>query len=88
MATKHDYSPASNGRDRLRRWAKASYDMNTGRANSSLNSDQFKHDSPSPHGNACARPSAQIPSGFEGRDRRATQGGPVKDRPLTIKHEG
>jgi hypothetical protein len=62
-----------------------SYSATTGRAASAIFSDG---QSTSGWTNAGAIES-QVPSGFEGRDRRATQNAtPVRKRAFTDKHEG
>jgi hypothetical protein len=65
---------SSGGRGPLRQWASSSYDPIDSRSHVS---------------NDHAQPNRQLPSGFEARDRRCTQGRtPVRDRGYTDKYDG
>lgn len=76
---------SSGGRGPLRQWASSSYDPIDGRSHSSVDEE----DSRSHVSNDHAQPNRQLPSGFEARDRRCTQGRtPVRDRGYTDKYDG
>jgi hypothetical protein len=78
-------TPGSKPGARLRQWAAPSYDASTGRCAASSMEEQRSYGFDA--GERCT-PSKQIPTGFEGRDRRATQNRtPVKHRPVTESHE-
>ena len=67
----------------LRDWSRASYSAVDGRAVTSIG-DEYGRGGPPDSSDHCRGLSAQIPSGFEGRDRRATQNPtPVRKRPYT-----
>jgi hypothetical protein len=73
---------STGGRGVLRDWASKSYSKLDGRAASAI----FPDGDSSQGWTRAEQVDNQIPSGFEGRDRRATQGRQkVKDRPTTQK---